>query len=506
MTASNTPTPSPAPAAAPVETKEKPTTHGKKAQFVAIALIGVLLAGLVVQSYINWQKREQRQAKQEQKEDAAEARQAKPRASTTINDFANESNAAAANLDNGRNQQDEEARKKNRLKNLEHSYNNADASGDTSTGAAGNGDAGSMEDMTRQFQIAEMKRALEAGRGKIGHLSAADTRQQQGGTGTTGLPSARSGPGQNNGPAAGASAELARVDERIRALQATPTAIDQKKKELLERVNALGVTLPPEVMARLTQSSSGAPAAAPNQVQAQQPAGRANPQPQAGGIPTFGELAPNRVARDPTNGGPRPGESIISTGSIIDALLDMDLMSDYDGNFIAVLQRPFYDESFENILLPIGTKITGKTKRISGVNEFIQNRMALTPLWAIRPDKKRIDFRRTGAMDLAGVGAIQGGVDRHLVAQVLGVGAYALLGLGPSMSNYGAQPNSSRDAFVREVTSQARDNGRAFANKYLSIVPTITLKAGTPIKIFIEDDIYVTPWTSVDAAHFTPVQ
>lgn len=128
--------------------------------------------------------------------------------------------------------------------------------------------------------------------------------------------------------------------------------------------------------------------------------------------------------------------------------------------------------------------------------------MGAVPLWAIRPDGKRIDFKRTSSMDAAGVAALQGSVDRHFLAQFLGIGAYAIIGLGPSMSNFGAQPESSRDAFVREATAKSREIGRGFAEKYLNVVPTQRIRAGTPVKIFIEDDIYVTPWAEIDATHF----
>ncbi len=140
--------------------------------------------------------------------------------------------------------------------------------------------------------------------------------------------------------------------------------------------------------------------------------------------------------------------------------------------------------------------------RAAGVNEAIQTRMGSIPLWAVRPDGKRIDFKRTTAMDSAGVAALKGEVDRHFLAQFMGVGAYAIIGIGPSTSNFGAAPDTSRDAFVREATSKSRDIGRTFAEKYLNIVPTIRVPAGTPMKIFIEDDIYVTPWKAVDGEHF----
>ena len=56
----------------------------------------------------------------------------------------------------------------------------------------------------------------------------------------------------------------------------------------------------------------------------------------------------------------------------------------------------------------------------------------------------------------------------------------------------------SPDWTGEDVPACVRARGREFANKYLNVVPTITVPAGTPMKIFIEDDIYVRPWARVD--------
>jgi type IV secretion system protein VirB10 len=39
-----------------------------------------------------------------------------------------------------------------------------------------------------------------------------------------------------------------------------------------------------------------------------------------------------------------------------------------------------------------------------------------------------------------------------------------------------------------------REQFAPMAAKYLSLVPTVTLRQGLPMRIFIEDDLYITPW------------
>jgi type IV secretion system protein VirB10 len=102
---------------------------------------------------------------------------------------------------------------------------------------------------------------------------------------------------------------------------------------------------------------------------------------------------------------------------------------------------------------------------------------------------------RSTALDATGVSAIKDTVNRHLLAQFLGVAAYALVSSESSRSGSGL--NNDR-TFAGDVGEGLRDQFAPLARKYLDLVPTITLRPGTPLRIFFEDDIYATPWASVN--------
>lgn len=446
---------------------ETPTTHSRKAQVTAVILVGVVVAGLIMNTAANYSKKEQRQADRAAEEAKAEAKGV-PRPERSISDFATEQQQAAQAIDATNEANKEDAERNSILETIAKS-------GGTSTGDDAQEKLQSVAAVKAEFEAEERKRVLAAMRGAMGRA-----------TGGRELANAQ--------PEA-APSPLARVDEQINALSASQQGIAQRQRALIERAQAMGVNLP-----GMMAGNVGGAAMMPTSTTlgAANPTGQASPASQA----TFGELGTNRAARDPINNGPKPGEKIVPTGTIVSAVLDMDMISDYAGNWIALVQRPVYDVELENILIPAGTKIVGKSIRATGANEFIQNRMGAVPVWAIRPDGKRIDFRRTSSMDAAGVAALQGSVDRHFLAQFMGIGAYAIIGLGPSLNNFGSEPESSRDAFVREATGKSREIGRSFAEKYLNVVPTQRVFAGTPVKIFIEDDIYITPWAEIDATHF----
>lgn len=471
----------------PAAADESPTSHKKKGQFVALGLVVLVVLGLIVQSIANMRARDNRIAKADaaDKAPATAANETPANASGRLTEFADKQAAAAAES----NEEAKKAGRADRQNTLLERLNGTD------------GPASPTEDKAKQtvgdiqdaFYISERKRVLDAGRGKLGGTGSSDSGQ------------GRAAPAQSN------SKELALVDQKIAELSAAPSQIDQRRQVLLDRAAAAGIVLPADILARAGNRSGaptavamlGAPAgsptglAVPAGVTSQGQAIQSSQQNQS-----FGELASNRVARDPANAGPKPGEMILPTGSIVSLISDMEMISDYAGNWWGLIQRPVYDITQEYVLLPAGTKVTGKSMRATGVNESIQNRMGSIPMWAIRPDGKRLDFRRASAMDSTGVAALKGEVDRHFLAQFLGVGAYAIIGLGPSMNSYGAEPNSSRDEFVKEATGKGRDIGRSFAEKFLNIVPTQKIPPGTPIKLFIEDDIFITPWESAYESHY----
>lgn len=460
----NSPTPS-----------EQPTTTSKKAQVTAIVLVVIVVVGLCIQSYANMNRKEKRDAKNNAEETARAEAAAKSKPEAKLIDFAAKQQEAAGAQGAAKEVKREEDRREAVIETLMGKSN----------GESGGAQAPkSPVSVAQEFALAERLRALQAGTKGMGISKNSSTA---------------AGPQADTGN----DAEIARVDAKIAELSRGGSDIEQRKRDLLARAQAAGVELPPNVIARLSGGATAGSAAGAGRIPMLETGSSAvSRQARSDQEQPFGELASNRAARSPANAGPAPGERTIPTGTIISAITDMEMISDYAGNWIALVQRPVYDLELEHILFPAGTKIVGKSIRATGVNEAIQSRMGSIPLWAIRPDGKRIDFKRTAAMDSAGVAALAGDVDRHFLAQFMGVGAYAIIGIAPSTSNMGAAPDTSRDSFVREATAKSRDVGRAFAEKYLNIVPTIKVRAGTPIKIFIEDDIYVTPWKAVDAEHF----
>lgn len=444
--------------------KEKETSHKKKSNAVVIGLTGIVAVALVFSS---WKSLSDKEARKEAQEAAAAKREAAAlgeKKATSIDAFAQAQEEAARAETERAKLNGKENERENMLKKLRDIGGTKEA-GD---GEQTTSEAESEESILRAQHLADLKKGVST-RGGIGHKRIADASEPVGNVPVQGAPN------RSNGAPATMD-----ISAKIREIEAKTAEIEAKKNALMN-----GGAAP--------QAYASPALAQQNQVQ-----------PKTTSYPnqSFGELAASRVAANPASGGARQGESVLVTGTILHAVTDFDMISDYPGTINATVSRPVYDKTMDNILIPAGSTIVLKGIRVTGTNEVIQNRMAILPQWIIRPDSKRIDLKRTVGMDTAGVAALQDIVDRHILAQMAGVAGYAILGLGPSMKEYGAEPQGSKDTFIKEATGQVRTIGNAAAQKYLNIVPTQRIRAGTQIKIYIEDDIFLTPWEPVNVEHF----
>lgn len=187
----------------------------------------------------------------------------------------------------------------------------------------------------------------------------------------------------------------------------------------------------------------------------------------------------------------------LPTGTAIKAVLSQTVMSDYANKpFKAQLTQDVYDADYETILFPKGTIVDGRAVRVGNVNEAIQARMGLTINWFVLPNGNRVDFSKSAsALDTQGIGGIKDDVDYHAMEQFLGVLAYAVVASETSSatsSSFTGQTNIGGD-----VGKGIRQQVSPIISRYLSLVPTITLNTGTPITIYIENEMQVEPWGTI---------
>ncbi|WP_426737474.1 TrbI/VirB10 family protein [Enterobacter cloacae complex sp. 397G4] len=439
---------------------EKPATYKKKGQLYLIVAVGTITLFLFINMIYNI-------VNHNKKEDVKKAEPTAQQKSAVDNDpdrFQKLLNNREKSLAQGDKSSEP---KKSPFDVSLPKTSSASASGATGEGSTGTGDRKKdlIGDVEARFKAQEVERALKARQTRYADSGEAISRPASSmGTSST---SSLSG-GKNNN-----AQRIAELDQQRSALQSR-----------ISMIEAQGVDT----------GAQGLAAAKADLAAQQKIAGGAVGGGDFGGSSTASKV-PSGVVGYPADNEYQAsveGKEKLPVGAEINAITTYTAISDYTGGTMkAMITHDVYDATNSYILAPKGSQLTIKAIRASGVNEVIQNRLAFTVQWLVLPDGNRIDFRKASVLDRMGTPAVEGDeVDRHLVAQIMGVAAYALVGTKTSYEGSG----DGNESFAGNFGEGARNQASGIAQKYLQIVPTVTLHAGAPIRIITEDEMFIKPW------------
>jgi type IV secretory pathway VirB10-like protein len=174
----------------------------------------------------------------------------------------------------------------------------------------------------------------------------------------------------------------------------------------------------------------------------------------------------------------------IIQGEVIPAVLDTALNSDLPGYARATVTRDVRGFDGSSILVPSGSRLIGQYR--SGV-ALGQSRAFLIWTRLIRPDGASIDLAAP-ATDGLGRGGLTGEVDHHFLERFGGGILLSLLNIGAN-----AITDSSDTNIV--IASGQSGNGAAGAamNSSASIGPTVKVPQGTPVRVFVNQDLDFSP-------------
>lgn len=440
---------------------EKPATYKKKGQLYLIVAVGTITLFLFINMIYNI-------VNHNKKEDVKKAEPTAQQKSAADNDpdrFQKLLNNREKSLAQGDKSSEP---KKSPFDVSLPKTSSASASGATGEGSTGTGDRKKdlIGDVEARFKAQEVERALKARQTRYADSGEAISRPASSmGTSST---SSLSG-GKNNN-----AQRIAELDQQRSALQSRISMIEAQGVD----TGAQGLAAAKADLAAQQKIAGGGAVGGGD----------------FGGSSTASKV-PSGVVGYPADNEYQAsveGKEKLPVGAEINAITTYTAISDYTGGTMkAMITHDVYDATNSYILAPKGSQLTIKAIRASGVNEVIQNRLAFTVQWLVLPDGNRIDFRKASVLDRMGTPAVEGDeVDRHLVAQIMGVAAYALVGTKTSYEGSG----DGNESFAGNFGEGARNQASGIAQKYLQIVPTVTLHAGAPIRIITEDEMFIKPW------------
>ncbi|VVE59103.1 TrbI/VirB10 family protein [Pandoraea sputorum] len=189
----------------------------------------------------------------------------------------------------------------------------------------------------------------------------------------------------------------------------------------------------------------------------------------------------------------------ILQGKLIEAVLEPRAISDLPGMVCATVQRDVYGAQGRHKLIPWGSRVCGVYSA-----EVRKGQDRLLVIWNTvrRPDGVEVALDSAGA-DQLGTSGMGGLVDTHF-AEVFGMSALLSI-IGAGAATVGVNPAdqyNSAAAYRQSVQQAAAQTSQSVLQPYINIAPTITVPAGSRVRIYVNKDLDFTPvyQADIDAA------
>jgi len=187
---------------------------------------------------------------------------------------------------------------------------------------------------------------------------------------------------------------------------------------------------------------------------------------------------------------------IIRQGKFIDCVIVNEVRADLmESPVIGMVSRDFVSLDGEYVLVPAGAKLIGTAGRVQNLQ---QARVYIRFDRVIFPDQRNAYFpvRRLPAVDGAGAAGVEGDVDRHFF---LMFGSAVMLGILDGLAaavegaNNSATPGA-RELLIARTSMNMSQVVSGILARYGNVVPTITVEAGSKMKVFFAEDVRMSPY------------
>ncbi|SAL00287.1 conjugation TrbI family protein [Caballeronia arationis] len=177
-------------------------------------------------------------------------------------------------------------------------------------------------------------------------------------------------------------------------------------------------------------------------------------------------------------------------GKTIEAVLEPRAISDLPGMVCATVQRDVYGAQGRNVLVPWGSRVCGMYNA-----DVRKGQDRLFVVWNMlrRPDGVQVAIDSAGA-DQLGTAGMGGIVNTHF-AEIFGMSALlSIIGAGASNAGVSSSDQYNSAAYYRQSVQQAAaQTSQQVLAPYINIPPTITVPAGSRVRIYVNQDLDFTP-------------
>ena len=182
-------------------------------------------------------------------------------------------------------------------------------------------------------------------------------------------------------------------------------------------------------------------------------------------------------------------------GTLIDTVLTNRLDGGAAGPVNCLVTNPVYSHSGREVLIPAGARILGETKP---VQSFGETRLAVAFHRLVMPDGSTHTLDQPPALNQIGDAGLHDQVNQHYLSTF---GAAAAVGLISGLAQFVGTAGFSGDGGNRTVIIAGPADASAQAsmqvmNRLLNRLPTITIREGHRIKVYLTGDLELPPYNA----------
>ncbi len=187
---------------------------------------------------------------------------------------------------------------------------------------------------------------------------------------------------------------------------------------------------------------------------------------------------------------------VIFEGTTIDTVLTNRLDGEFSGPVKVMVTNPVYSRDRQHVLIPSGTFLLGDVKKVSG---FAQKRLAVTFHRMIMPDGYSVDLDQFHGLDQIGDTGLKDRVNSHYL-QIFGASiALGVIAGAAEATTYGnGYTLSGPSMYEQGVASSLSQSGADVLDRFINIPPTITIREGHRVKIYLTEDMLLPAYENHD--------
>lgn len=332
-----------------------------------------------------------------------------------------------------------------------------------------------------QRKIQELEQDLTADQRQSQQRSAAQ------GAGTVASPTGAAAPTNSTQP--GAPAQFAQMPPAVVAQPTEPPRdpVADAEKALAFKARFASNLVAPDDGA--TRPSAGT--TADNTNAASRPVSLPSASQSAAAAPTDKKRAPE-VNVNAAHGQP----FVVFEGTTIDTVLVNRLDGEFAGPLKVMVTNPVYSQDRQHLLIPEGSFILGDVQKVGGLG---QKRLAVTFHRMLMPDGYSVDLDQFHGLDQAGATGLKDKVNNHYV-EIFGasIALGVISGAAEATSFNQGYNETGSEAYRQGIASSLAQSGANVLDRFINIPPTITIREGHRIKVYITQDMLLPAYENHD--------